>query len=268
MATAAPAASTATVSMESLLGPTLLGKDDKVVSTRVALDKTDFVLLYFSASWCPPCRAFSPVLKEFYQNVQDLVEVVYISSDKDYLEFQGYFGTMPWLSLPERNPSSSSTTTSTSSSSPSVVEIKNQLAQTCQVRGIPTLICLERKTGHFVTDQARNQIQTVLSSSSSSNGPARVLACRELVTKTWKVETPTVPLSEAKFGVAGAGGGAGGGSIGALLLSILFRFIKNPINIFAMLYFFKIFMRKYTEFKMGPAAVTDELPPPMEEKEL
>jgi nucleoredoxin len=244
--TSTTASAAAVVSMESLLGKTLLGKNDKIVETKKALEKKEFVLLYFSASWCPPCRAFSPILKEFYNHVKDTVEVVYISSDKDYTEFQGYFGTMPWLSLPEKNPSSSSSSSSNTTNTTSVVEIKNQLAKTCQVRGIPTLICLERTTGHFVTDDARNQIQNVM----SNNVQAQAFACRELVSKTWKVETKKVPLSEAQFGVAGSAG-AGAGSIWALLLSLFFRFFKNPINIFAMLYFFKMFMRKYNAFTTG-----------------
>jgi nucleoredoxin len=235
------------VSIESLLGKTLLGKDDKIIATNKALEKKDFVLLYFSASWCPPCRAFSPVLKEFYKNVKDSVEIVYISSDKDYTEFSGYFGTMPWLSLPEKNPSNNNNNNnnnnnkSTDTTASSVVEIKNYLAKMCQVRGIPTLIVLERKTGMFVTDQARTQIQQVIG---SNPVPAQALACRELVHKTWKVETKKVPLSEAQFGVTSNGGGAGGGIL-SLLLSLVFKFFKNPINIFAMLYFFKLFMRKY-----------------------
>lgn len=27
----------------------------------------DFICIYFSAHWCPPCRGFTPVLKDFYE---------------------------------------------------------------------------------------------------------------------------------------------------------------------------------------------------------
>lgn len=255
------------VSMESLLGKTLLGQDNKTIATNKALEQKEFVLLYFSASWCPPCRAFSPVLKEFYKHTKNdsNVEIVYIASDKDYAEFQEYFGSMPWLSLPETNPSDKTT----SSSSPSsVVEIKNQLATMCQVRGIPTLIVLEKSTGHFVTDQARNQIQQAIGSNPVN---AQAFACRELVTKTWKEETAKVPLSEAQFGVSSAGGGGagGGGGIFTMIITILIRFFKNPINLFAMMYFFKMFMRKYKDMQTGDNGDGTEEPPQMgDEKEL
>ena len=39
-------------------------------STKPATEVTsgkDVICFYFSAHWCPPCRAFTPVLKEFYE---------------------------------------------------------------------------------------------------------------------------------------------------------------------------------------------------------
>jgi len=50
------------------------------------------LLLYFSASWCPPCRRFTPVLKEFYEAVatKHPVEVVWVSSDDSQMEWGEY----------------------------------------------------------------------------------------------------------------------------------------------------------------------------------
>jgi thiol-disulfide isomerase/thioredoxin len=30
----------------------------------------ELVLYYFSAHWCPPCRQFTPLLKDFYEEVR------------------------------------------------------------------------------------------------------------------------------------------------------------------------------------------------------
>ena len=48
--------------------------------------------LYFSADWCPPCRAFTPVLTELYQNIhpEKKVKVIFISSDHDEQSFHQY----------------------------------------------------------------------------------------------------------------------------------------------------------------------------------
>lgn len=58
----------------------LLDADGKPVGVDVLQGK--IVGLYFSAHWCPPCRAFSPKLVEFRDAHADEFEVVFISSDK------------------------------------------------------------------------------------------------------------------------------------------------------------------------------------------
>ena len=37
--------------------------------------------LYFSASWCPPCRTFTPKLVEFHKANKDKFEVLLVSAD-------------------------------------------------------------------------------------------------------------------------------------------------------------------------------------------
>ena len=33
----------------------------------IKLEEKDYVAIYYSASWCPPCRHFTPVLDKFYK---------------------------------------------------------------------------------------------------------------------------------------------------------------------------------------------------------
>ena len=46
--------------------PSLLNASGKRINTAAAL-KGKMVLVYFSASWCGPCRGFTPQLVEFYK---------------------------------------------------------------------------------------------------------------------------------------------------------------------------------------------------------
>lgn len=48
-------------------GAALLRKNGSRVNAESLRGKV--VALYFSAHWCPPCRAFTPKLKEFYEQV-------------------------------------------------------------------------------------------------------------------------------------------------------------------------------------------------------
>ena len=64
-----------------------------------ALEGAEFVAIYFSAHWCPPCRGFTPVLSEFYNEINKdgkKVEVIFVSSDQDEAAFKDYFSEMPW----------------------------------------------------------------------------------------------------------------------------------------------------------------------------
>ncbi|CAK7327373.1 unnamed protein product [Dovyalis caffra] len=61
------------------------------------------ILLYFSAQWCPPCRAFLPKLIEAYHTIKardNAFEVIFISSDRDQSTFDEFYSEMPWLALP------------------------------------------------------------------------------------------------------------------------------------------------------------------------
>lgn len=100
------------------------------------------ILLYFSAHWCPPCRAFTPKLVELYHQIKakdDAFELIFISSDKDETSFEEYFSEMPWLALPFED------------------ERKEYLDRIFKVQGIPTLVAIG-PTGRTVTTEARKLV--------------------------------------------------------------------------------------------------------------
>ena len=92
--------------MDSLKGQNLVKSDGSSVSADSALAGKDLVLFYFSAHWCPPCRQFTPMLKDFYevrmnitmdmvmlilvlQEVEGL-EIVFVSSDRSPEDMLSY----------------------------------------------------------------------------------------------------------------------------------------------------------------------------------
>ncbi|KAK9675564.1 hypothetical protein RND81_11G015500 [Saponaria officinalis] len=93
--------------------------------------------LYFSASWCPPCRRFTPKLIETYNALSSKgdFEVVFISADRDEESYNSYFAKMPWLAIPF----SDST-------------VKDSLDQKFSVMGIPNLVFLNGD-GKVSTDE-------------------------------------------------------------------------------------------------------------------
>lgn len=58
--------------------------------------------LYFSGSWCGPCKKFTPKLIEYYQEENKgkenkEVEIILVSACSRSDEFENYFKQMPWL---------------------------------------------------------------------------------------------------------------------------------------------------------------------------
>eukprot|EP01017_Pseudomicrothorax_dubius_P008842 TRINITY_DN12928_c0_g2_i1.p1 TRINITY_DN12928_c0_g2~~TRINITY_DN12928_c0_g2_i1.p1 ORF type:complete len:158 (+),score=14.20 TRINITY_DN12928_c0_g2_i1:129-602(+) len=99
--------------------------------------------LYFSASWCRPCRVFTKYLLDFYHKVNlnnHLFEVVFVSKDNSRDEFFAYFTPMPWLALPWQD------------------EARKELYLKYRISSIPTLIITDNQ-GKLVT---RNGMSDVL----------------------------------------------------------------------------------------------------------
>ncbi|XP_073280152.1 probable nucleoredoxin 1 [Primulina huaijiensis] len=118
----------------------VIGKDGVKIPVRDLVGKT--VLIYFSAHWCPPCRAFLPKLVESYRKIKEqgnALEVVFISSDRDQAAFDEFFSSMPWLAIPFDD------------------KRKESLNRLFKVRGIPMLVAIG-PTGKTITTNARELI--------------------------------------------------------------------------------------------------------------
>ncbi|KAJ6839340.1 putative nucleoredoxin 1 [Iris pallida] len=116
----------------------VIGKGGAKVQISELVGKN--VLLYFSAQWCPPCRAFLPKLIDAYHQIKSRdanFEVIFISSDRDQASFDDFFSTMPWLALPFGD------------------DRKGSLSRTFKISGIPSLVAIG-PTGRTVTKEARN----------------------------------------------------------------------------------------------------------------
>jgi nucleoredoxin len=118
----------------------VIGKDGLKVPISDLVGKN--ILLYFSAHWCPPCRAFLPKLVETYHQIKakdDAFELIFISSDRDQTSFEDYFTQMPWLALPFGD------------------ERQDYLDRIFKVKGIPMLVAIG-PTGRTVTTEARELV--------------------------------------------------------------------------------------------------------------
>jgi thiol-disulfide isomerase/thioredoxin len=101
--------------------------------------KGKVVAVYFSAEWCPPCKAFTPKLVEFAEANKAKLAIVFVSSDRSP-EAQSKYMTgykMPWAATPHGSPAGQA------------------LGKEHGVRGIPTLLVFG-KDGTLVSKNGRN----------------------------------------------------------------------------------------------------------------
>ena len=65
----------------------------------------EFILLYFSAGWCPPCRAFSPKLSKWARENKESVGVFFVSHDESEREMLKFVDGKHFSFAPFRDPS-------------------------------------------------------------------------------------------------------------------------------------------------------------------
>lgn len=68
------------------------------------LAHTRFFAIYYSASWCPPCRAFTPSLVKFYDEVKQnnpQFELIFVCRDRSSADMEKYMKAdqMRWPAL-------------------------------------------------------------------------------------------------------------------------------------------------------------------------
>ena len=128
-----------TIAVE-LIPENLKGKDGDV---KFSPKDAPFFGLYFSAHWCAPCRALTPKLKNFYEvanKTQKQIEIIFVSLDNTEAEFNEYFGTMPWLSIPYKDESAES------------------LKEAFGIRGIPAFLVFNNE-GKLIDEKARSTVE-------------------------------------------------------------------------------------------------------------
>jgi len=136
---------TTNTNMASLLaGQTLVVDRQGTKKSADEFLKDKVVALYFSAMWCPPCRAFTPKLKKFYEDLKAKgknIEVVFVSRDRapeDLLEYyKEHMAEWTYLELGNEK----------------IYELLEQY----EVKTIPTLRVI-KPDGKVVVTEARNEV--------------------------------------------------------------------------------------------------------------
>jgi hypothetical protein len=151
---------------EELLGPKLITNSKLLKSSTVGcLQDQALIGLYFASKFNGDSKRFNPHMLDFYYSAaqQNRLEVVYISSDRNRMDFQDFYGRMPFLAMP-----------------PGTSDYKNKLARELKVIDMPTLVVLDA-TGKVVTVQGVQQVQQL--------ERGNVEQATELITR-WKKTRP------------------------------------------------------------------------------
>ena len=125
--------------LQEIIGNEFIASDKETFDASILEDK--ITGLYFSANWCPPCKQFTPKLKELYNKLKadgKKLEIIYVSNDENQEKFDAYFEDMPWLAIPY-------------SDKKRLAVLQSEL----EIRGLPTLILLDEK-GNIITNRGRD----------------------------------------------------------------------------------------------------------------
>lgn len=132
--------------MEFLEGQSLVKKSKEQVSVDEALADKEVVGFYFSAHWCPPCRRFTPILADFYEELMEAsspFEIIFVSSDRSEDALFDYMNEAhgDWLAVPFDS------------------SVGNQIKEKFGISGIPTFIVV-KKDGTVITANGRKDVES------------------------------------------------------------------------------------------------------------
>jgi nucleoredoxin len=140
-----------------------------------SLGEESHVLLYFSARWCPPCRRFTPILKEFYEVANrggKKLEVVFVSSDETGDAAQTYLREAhgDWLMVPFDAPLRWDMKKRYGVWAGAEREV---MGTDGKRTGVPTLVLVDAETGEELDFMAKEKVQEAV----DKGGDVRVDAC-------------------------------------------------------------------------------------------
>jgi nucleoredoxin len=130
---------TSFASLEELIGTELVDAKGNKVETSSLAGKV--IGLYFSASWCGPCKMFTPGLVKLRDRNDDKFEVVFVSSDRSAEDQEEYMKDydMEWPAIPYDSP------------------LRGQLGAKYEIRGIPSLVIVDDQ-GNLITKDGRSEM--------------------------------------------------------------------------------------------------------------
>ena len=128
--------------MEELLGNLKSKQGEADVNS---VKEAEIVCLYFSSSWSVPCKRFTPILADFYKEINldpghPKLEIIFISSDRSEEDYTRYYEDMPWLAQQFND-----------------LAKANNLRSKYQVEQTPTLVVLNREC-ELITKNGREDI--------------------------------------------------------------------------------------------------------------
>ncbi|MBU1693903.1 MAG: redoxin family protein [Verrucomicrobia bacterium] len=141
-ASAAPAEAAIPPAIQEIFGTRLVNAKGQRVSPAILDGKK--IGIYFSAHWCPPCRAFTPQLVSVYNALKKEgkpFEIVFISSDRAEADMVRYMKEMdmPWpaVRFADKN--------------------REELKKKYGIQGIPTLVIID-SSGKTLSANARGDV--------------------------------------------------------------------------------------------------------------